>query len=216
LSGKRVILFDTLMGRVILFSSMFLSFYFVSATIGIDQAFLVLLPPFIVLTAFCYWKQGIKNILSVRSVLFSSLFVVLSLAIILVFSPNKLNEWCTIVIRQGLREELYFRFCMLGILKSSNDWKKTKTIQRALILFVNSMLFTLLHVQYQAISDYLTLLWVSLIFSYLFIENGIVSAIVAHSVWNFYLNWYLLIPLLVLAMVEKLLRDIPREPINLS
>jgi len=175
--------------------------------VGIDQAFLVLSPPFIVLTAIYYLKQGAKNILSVRSVLFSSSFVVLSLAMIIIFSPNKLNEWYTIVIRQGLREELYFRFCMLGILKSSNEWKKLNTIQKTFILFVNSMLFTLLHIQYQAISDYLTLLWISLIFSYLFIENGIVPAIVAHSVWNFYLNLYSLIPMLVIAIVEKWLRE---------
>ncbi len=41
LSRGRVILFDTLRGRLILFSSMFLSFYFLSALIGIDHAFLV-------------------------------------------------------------------------------------------------------------------------------------------------------------------------------
>jgi len=195
---------------------MFLSFYFLSAMIGIDQSFLVLSPPFIALTATYYLKQGIKNILSIRSVLFSLLFVVLSLAMILVFSPYKLNEWYTIVIQQGIREELYFRFCMLGILKSSNEWTKLKTLQKAFILFVNSMLFTLLHVQYQAISDYLTLLWISLILSYLFIENGIVRAIVAHSVWNFYLNLYPLTPLLVLAIVEKLLRETPRKPCNIT
>ena len=207
---------DNLRGRLLLSSSMFLSFYFLSALIGVDQSFLALLPPFMVLTLIYYLKTGIRNIVPKRIVLFSALFVVLALTMILIFRPGKIKEWSRIVIQQGLIEELYFRFCMLGILKSSDEWKRLKPIQRILIICVNSMLFTLLHIQYQTILEYLTLLWVSLIFSYLFVENGIVSAIVAHSVWNFYLDWYSLLPLLVLAIVEKLSTEIPKRPSNIS
>jgi len=172
--------------------------------VGIDQSFLVLLPPFIILTSFYYLKQGIRNLISIKNTLFSFLFIILSISIILIYPPNKINEWYTIVILQGLREELYFRFCILGILKSSNEWKKFGPILKALILFISGILFTLLHVQYKTISDYLTLFFISLILNYLFIENGIISAIVTHSVWNFYLSYYFLIPLLVLASIEKI------------
>ncbi len=196
--------FNTLRGRLTLVSSMFLSFYLLSPTVGIDNAFLILLPPFMFVTIVTYLQMGLDNISSKRSFLFSVLFVVLFLGIILLFSPDKIGEWYTITIRQGLREELYFRLCALGVLKTCVEWNELKPSRKALLMLTNSVLFALLHIQYQTLSDFLTIFYVSLIFAYLFIENGIVSAIVAHSLWNFYLNLYPFIPLLILSLIEKL------------
>lgn len=194
-----------------LVSFMFLSFYFLSPIVGIDNAFFILLPPFMFVTIITYLKMGLNSISSKRSFLFSASVVVLSLGIILLFSPNKIDEWYTLIIRQGLREELYFRFCALGILKTCDEWSELKLVRKALIILTNGVLFALLHIQYQTFFDYLTIFWVSVIFAYLFIENGIVSAIVAHSLWNFYLNLYPLILLLVLSMFDKFLKELHRS-----
>ena len=196
------VFFDSWRGRVILFLAMSLSFYFLSPMVGIDNAFLILLPPFMLVTMITYLQMGINNIFSKRSILFSALVISSFFGIILLFSPNKISEWYTIIIRQGLREELYFRFCVLGVLKTSNEWSKQGAKRKALVLFANGLLFATLHIQYQTFSDYFTLLLLGFIFGYLFIEKGIVSAIVAHSLWNFYLNIIALIPLLILWGVD--------------
>jgi hypothetical protein len=204
LAGEKKTFFNILKGRVTLLSFMFLSFYFLSPIVGIDKAFLILLPPFMFVTIIAYLQMGLKNIASKRSFLFSALFAILFLGIVLLFPPNKMGEWYTIVIRQGLIEELYFRFCALGILKTCDEWSRLGVVRKALFMVTNALLFALLHIQYQTFSEYLTIFLISVIFAYLFIENGIVPAIVAHSLWNFYLNLYSFIPLLALSMIEKL------------
>jgi len=209
---KIIFLFDTLIGRIVLSFLMFLSFYILSARVGIDQTFLILLPPFIALTIFYYLRTDLNNIFSKRSLEFSAIFIILSLVVILLHPPNKINEWYRIIILQGLREELYFRFCMLGILKTCDEWRKLRSVQVTVFLFVNSILFTSLHIQYKAFHELFTVFLVSCIFSFLFIQNGIVAAVITHSLWNFYLNLYTLAFLLVLLLfIELLIKRIQRK-----
>lgn len=195
-------------------SFVLLSFYLLSLIIGIDNTFLILLPIYSFLTIIAYLKIGFTNFLSKRSIAFSALIAFLSFGIVLLFPPNKINEWYTIIILQGLREEMYFRFCALGLMKTCSEWIRSKLAVKVLIMLINAALFTLLHIQYQTLPDYLTIFLVSIIFAYLFIENGIMSAIVAHSLWNFYLSLYPLIPLIVLSIINKNFRAIRKNISN--
>jgi len=198
----------------VLSSFVLLSFYLLSLIIGIDNTFLILLPIYSFLTIIAYLKIGFTNFLSKRSIAFSALIAFLSFGIVLLFPPNKINEWYTIIILQGLREEMYFRFCALGLMKTCSEWIRSKLAVKVLIMLINAALFTLLHIQYQTLPDYLTIFLVSIIFAYLFIENGIMSAIVAHSLWNFYLSLYPLIPLIVLSIINKNFRAIRKNISN--
>jgi membrane protease YdiL (CAAX protease family) len=126
----------------------------------------------------------------------------------MVIQPSeKIHEWFTIIVLYGIREELLFRFCILGVLVSSTDWIEAKQWNKIIILFLFGFFFAILHGQYQTISALFTLSIMGFVFGFLFIGCGIVTAIVAHSIWNFYFNIYILMPLIVLSALCLRLGD---------
>jgi membrane protease YdiL (CAAX protease family) len=142
---------NSLRGRLALSSFMYVSFYILSPIIGIDGAFLVLLPPFLVITIIAYIKMGLTRIVLKNAFLSSAIVTALFVGTTILFPLDKIDEWFTIVIMQGLREELFFRFSVLGVLKASNGWDGLNLVRKASIIITNALLFAILHVQYQAI-----------------------------------------------------------------
>jgi membrane protease YdiL (CAAX protease family) len=125
--------------------------------------------------------------LSKEKFVISLAFVFVGMILINVKQPT-IEEVFTIVVKQGIAEELIFRLGMLGILKS---YLKVETILQKetwVVLFLNSGLFSLLHH-----NIFLSLFILSLVYGYLFLKFGIVSSIVAHALWNFYHNLEVLV-----------------------
>ena len=193
------------MGRVVQSLILFLLFTLLSQTIGLDQAFLILFPPAIALTILYYLNNNIKDSFSTKTLGFTILPVISSVAIIILFPPVKLNEWYTIIMLQGVREELFFRFCLLGPLKECHGWTNLRPTKKWTYLLVNSLLFTSLH-SYGTLAQYLIIFVVGMIFCYLFMQKGIVWSMTAHSLFNFYNSTIPPAFLISMVLFEKLIK----------
>lgn len=105
--------------------------------------------------------------------------------------PKDITEISNTLLRAPVREEIFFRFFMIGIFlkyyKLTNDSKKLFLLP----LIGSNIIFMLLH-------GNISLLFIGIIFSTIYIKGGIVSSILAHTMYNLYLsNDYYLIKILV-------------------
>jgi membrane protease YdiL (CAAX protease family) len=103
-----------------------------------------------------------------------------------------IEEVFTIVVKQGIAEELIFRLGMLGILRKHLKGETIMQKETWVVLFLNSGLFSLLHQ-----NIFLSLFVLSLVYGYLFLNLGIVSSIVFHTLWNFYHSLEILVIVVV-------------------
>jgi membrane protease YdiL (CAAX protease family) len=120
--------------------------------------------------------------LSKKKFVISLVFVFVGMILITAKQPT-IEEVFTIVVKQGIAEELIFRLGMLGILRRFLQDEKVMQKETWAILFLNSVLFSLLHH-----NIFLSTFILSLVYGYLFLKAGIVSSIIAHALWNFYHN----------------------------
>jgi len=121
-------------------------------------------------------------------------------SILLIFIPNKLNEWMTIVIYQALFEELFFRFCMIGITKKYVKFKSPLSV--LLVLIINSFLFSCAHVQYQALEQKIIIFMLGVINGIIYLSVGIFPSVISHALWNFYYNIILILPIIITAFIS--------------
>jgi hypothetical protein len=145
----------------------------------------------IILTIFYYNRDGFLY-LSKKKSLVSLAFVFVGILLIMLKRPS-IEGLFTIIVKQGIAEELIFRLGMLGILRIHLKFETIIQKETWAVLLLNSGLFSLLHH-----NIFLSLFVLSLIYGYLFLKFGIVSSIVSHVLWNFYLNLEVLVIVVIM------------------
>ena len=132
-----------------------------------------------------YHRDGLLK-MEKKFVYNSLLFALIGGALIYLRQPTT-EEVFSIVIKQGIAEEVIFRLGMLGILRRHLRVDSPLPRDTWLYIIGNSVLFMFLHP-----TIYIAMFVVSILYGYLFLKLGIFAAIVSHVLWNFSLNLYAL------------------------
>jgi len=186
---KEIFNIDNGLSRTI--QSLFLYILFLGANvINLEFALATMSAISVIITIF-YTTRDDSFYLSKKKVVISLAFVVVGMILIYVKQPT-IEEVATIVVKQGIAEELIFRLGMLGILRRHLKGETIMQKEIWVVLFLNSGLFSLLHHHI-----FLSLFILSLVYGYLFLKLGILSSIVAHALWNFYHNLEVLVLVVV-------------------
>lgn len=192
---KEIFNIDSSLSRII--QSLFLYILFLwSNFINLEFALATMSAISIIITFFYYNRDGFFYI-SKKKFLISLAFVFVGMLLIFVKQPA-IEEVFTIVVKQGIAEELIFRLGMLGVLRIHLKVETIIQKEAWAVLFLNSGLFSLLHH-----NIFLSLFVLSLVYGYLFLKLGIVSSIVAHALWNFYHNLEALVIVVVVILTYE-------------
>jgi hypothetical protein len=147
----------------------------------------------VVIAVFYLRRDGLFSLDTQRAVI-SLVFLVVGMFLIYVKQPTG-EEVFTIVVKQGMAEELIFRLGMLGMLRRYLHGETIMQKGILAMLVLNSGLFSLLHHHI-----FLSLFALSLMYGYLFLKVGIVPSMVVHALWNFYQSLEALV-IIVVAIV---------------
>ena len=161
-------------------------FYSIFALIYLQYGFniaglLTLIPSFLFYLHFLYVDQ--VKILDRKTMLYAIITVLYGLSTSLFLESDKNPIFNVILIKAGF-EEIIFRLCMLGILKHYVDFEDS--FKLGVVLVLNALFFSSLHVQYQDIWGYSLIFLQGLNFGVTYLGLGIVPSIVSHTLWNFY------------------------------
>jgi len=161
-------------------------------------AFVTLIPSFSFYLYFLY--EDNLEILDKGTIFFAVIVVLYGLFISLFLRSDKNPFFNAILIKAGF-EEILFRLCMLGILKYYVDFEDN--VKMGVVLILNALFFSSLHVQYQDIWGYSTIFLQGLNFGVTYLGLGIVPSIVSHTLWNYYYpNVNPQLPILVAAVAR--------------
>jgi len=179
---------DSLDGRMVQTIVVYAAFIYLLNSTGPDQAFSLVLPVSTGLAVFYLLRDNnLKK--SISHGYFSVLSIVIAVIIFLIVHPPKSAEWYTIFLLQGFREELFFRFFMLGLLgkwlfpKRESEW----SIRPILLLMLNSAFFVMVHAQYTELTSLILIFVLGIGLSYFFVKMGLITSIILHATWNIYL-----------------------------
>jgi len=140
-----------------------------------------------------YFHYDLKNIVT------AIFFIVIGVVFIYIKKPT-FDRIINIVLKNGIAEEIIFRLGMLGVLRPFVK----KNVNFYLCLY--SAALTSAHFRYaNTPSAYVSLFIVTMIFNYLFYKFGIVASIVAHSLWNFYLDFKLVASVAIIILTYEMI-----------
>ncbi|KON29982.1 hypothetical protein AC480_02120 [miscellaneous Crenarchaeota group archaeon SMTZ1-55] len=186
---------DSLLSRTI--QSLFIYILFVGGSvINLDFALMTMAVASITIDIFYAKRDGIFS-MNMKKVALNLVFVCVGMALIYVRQPSR-EEVFTIVVKQGMAEELIFRLGMLGLLRRHLPGDTSLQREAFAALVLNSGLFSLLHHHI-----FLSLFVLSLVYGYLFLRVGIVSSMVAHALWNLYQSLEALILVVVVIVAYE-------------
>ena len=195
---------DSLNGRIVQTIAIYIGFAYLLNYSGPDQAFSLVLPISTGLTVFYMLRDNNLK----RSIIrgnFSVLSIVFAAIIFLVVYPPKLTEWYTIFLLQGFREELFFRFFMLGMFGKwlFPEYGAGLSIRSILLIILNSVFFACVHAQYTELMSLIVVFALGLGFSYFFVKMGLIPSVILHATWNIYLpiRWPAILFFLVLLAI---------------
>jgi len=206
---------DSINGRIFLTIAMYAVFIYLLNSSGPDQAFSLVLPISTGVTVFLLLRDSNLRRAISRGY-FSVLSIVLATIILLVFHPPKLAEWYTIFLLQGFREEVFFRFFMMGLL---GKWLFSEggvelSLRSILLLISNTVFFAMGHAQYGTdLASLMIVFILGILFGYFFINMGLITSIILHAMWNIYLplRWPATILFLGLFTIDLLHKNIPKR-----
>jgi len=145
------------------------------------------------------------KILSINygKIIYSLIFILYFITIIIFFKPPLISEFILIFIQQASFEEIYFRFFMIGINKK--HYTDTKTTLKTIIL--NNLFFITFHLR--TFNNLIQVFLLGLIFTYVYLNTDIISSIISHAIWNLYLpsstSAYFVLPVLILPIIRSYL-----------
>ena len=103
----------------------------------------------------------------------------------LILFPKDLSSVFNILYRNGIREEILQRFFMVGIfLKYVYSEEKKSQKKFLYAIFYSNILFMLSHPY--TITGLFYILVIGIIFSFIYVQGGLPSAILAHTIHNVY------------------------------
>ena len=162
---------------IILFA---LHYFILQKVIGYFLSFLFTNIVCILLLFYLHRRDGILSI-NYNDVLYSLIFIMYFISIMVFFKPPLISEFVLIFIQQASFEEIYFRFFIIEI---NRTFLKDRKILLKTLLFSN-LFFTNFHPR--TVNNLVQVFLLGMIFTYVFLNTGIVSSIIAHAIWNFYL-----------------------------
>ena len=185
--------------RLILSTVFYSIFALIYLQYGFNIAALVtLIPSFLFYLYFLYEDK--VEILDKETIFFAIIVVLYGLLTSFFLESDKLPFINVILIKAGF-EEILFRLCMLGILKYYMDFEDG--FKMGVVLVLNALFFSSLHVQYQDIWGYSLIFLQGLNFGVTYLGIGIVPSIVSHTLWNFYYpNVNPQLPILIAALAR--------------
>jgi len=190
--------------RVMISLILYILFISLYLTSGLYRSYIIILIPSLILTLYFSLKDG--GIWFGTTHLFSAFLSILYFLLIFVFFPPNKRIGSELVSKV-LLEELFFRFSLIGILKSKLDLLK-RPIRTSLIILLMGVLFSALHIQYTLLEEYVTVSILGMNYVLIFLEIGLIPTIVSHLTWNLYKPHVLLqAPFLLLALSNLYYRD---------
>jgi hypothetical protein len=148
-------------------------------TIHLDLALIFVSTCSVLITTFFYHRDGLYDV-SRKKLTYAIIFGLLA-GILIVNKNPSLEEFFTVLIRNGIGEELIFRFGMVGVFGIHLQIRSPLNQSTWMLILINASLFSLLHYYV-----YLSIFILSVLYAYFFLRFGIVSAITLHVFWNFY------------------------------
>ena len=145
------------------------------------SSILTLIPSFGLYLYFVTYDK--VNLIEKTGIIYSVIVVFYGLLLTIIVYSVKTPFFSTILIKAGF-EEIIFRLCMMGLLKHYVDFDDF--FKMGVILVLNALFFSSLHVQYSDIWDYSTIFLQGLNYGIIYIGLGIVPSIVSHTIWNLY------------------------------
>jgi len=173
---------DTFGIRLLISLVIYVIFTYLYTMYGFYISFIATLTPSIIVVLYLYSLDGF-NLLN-RKVLYTSILILTYFFTIIVFFPSKrLDNFEQTVIKVSF-EEFLFRFCMIGIVRKFLDFESVK--RTAAILLINSLLFSMLHIQYELLGEYVTIFLQGINYGLTYLSLGIIPSILSHLLWNLY------------------------------
>jgi hypothetical protein len=160
---------------------LYLIYTFIYVNFGFYTASYLLIPP-LPLIFNLHRADHIKRNTGL-TILFSLSTIIYLLILFLFLSPSW--DVLFLILWKALLEELFFRLTLLGLIRSYINFKET-TGKTIIILSLNSILFSILHMQYTSTGEYLTIFLLGLNYGVVYIVMGIIPSIISHTLWNLY------------------------------
>jgi len=193
-----VIRFDLNQFETRFFFSLLLYLFFILSyfLFGFYNAFLIVLTPSIIFIFYLYSVNGI-NYIDKKTMYITITNTIYFIIFIYLFPPYNYLQLEQAFIKV-IFEELFFRFCMIGIVRKYLSFLKMK--KTIIVLITNSLLFSFLHMQYVLLGEYSIIFIQGVNFGLTFLSIGIFSSIYSHLLWNLYFpNIIPQLPIFILA-----------------
>ena len=185
--------------RVIAITLVFYLTVFLSTRYGLDFSLLVVDSIALILTPLI-WKHD--GVLKLEFKTKYGLYYLLLLGFTIILIPKDISTIISILYRNGFREEVLYRFFMVGIfLKYGHSEAKESQNKFLIAIVCSNILFMLMH-NYNLIGLFSVFIF-GLIFSLIYFQGGLPCSILAHTLHNVYtirgvssLSILLIVPLL--------------------
>ncbi len=159
-----------------------LHYYIIQRYIDFYISFLIIIIISLFLIFVTYKKDGLL-IMKKRELAYGLFYFTYFIILIYFYAPPSINQFVLIFIKQATFEEIYFRFYMIGINK--RYYNKILSIELIMTLLASNLIFTIYHSDNLFI--WMQVFLLGLILSYIYFKTGIISSIITHAIWNFYL-----------------------------
>ena len=151
---------------------------------------------------------NIENIMFfVSSILYFVIFMIF-------YIPQNMNGKISPIVYQAAIEELFFRFCLLGVTKKYISFNSPLSLW--MVLLINSVLFAFSHTVYSTMQT-ISLIQLGVIYGLIYLSVGIGPAIISHALWNINHNIFFIYPILIPASslaIYSLIKQINRTRIE--
>lgn len=170
--------------KLIIVSAVYLIFQFLASYIGFNEAYLSVVIVSALFTILIWRKEGYLNELKfhIKYPLYYSVILFLALTKF----PQEPNFIFKVLFDNGIREELFYRFFMIGIFMKYFYDKKFSTYFLVNTTYVyTNVLFIVAH--NESLINLIYLFGIGILFSITYLYCGLLSAILFHTMHNLYL-----------------------------
>lgn len=204
---------DNLYLRQILAFVLYIIFFILRFNIDFNIRFPLLVIYTVPLMYYILYVDDIP-IINMENIMFFILSVLYFVIIIIFYIPQNMSGKISPIVYQAAIEELFFRFCMLGIAKKYISFNSPLSLW--LVLLVNSMLFAFSHTVYNSI-QIISLIQLGVIYGLIYLTVGIGPTIISHALWNLNHNIFFVYPIFIPASIlaiYSLIKQIARTRID--
>jgi len=161
--------------------------FILSYIVGFDTSFFIMAILGIIINLYIK-RDHLKRVIIDKYFLTYSIYYISYLLILIRYIPTDINDVINVLVLNGIREELFFRFFMIGILiNPKKDLTADRIFKIFTVLIIINILFMINHLYY-GITLQLFVFTIGGFFSIIFIFCGLIPSIIAHTIHNLYFN----------------------------